>query len=77
MAILTGLPARRPGMVSSGCGDADEIVLIACAGVHRHSCLAKEDPDNDASACMITGGTGSLHERRPMRPNQTHSVSLL
>jgi len=24
-----------------------------------------------------SGGTGSLHERRPMRGNQTHSVSLL
>ena len=40
--------------------------LCRCA---RHSCLAKEDPDNDASTCCYyaAGGTGSLHERWPMR----------
>ena len=40
--------------------------LCRCA---RHSCLAKEDPDNDASTrCFYAAGrTGTLHERWPMR----------
>lgn len=39
------------------------------AGVHQHSCLAKEDPDNGASSFGRTTSRrrGSLHERSPMR----------
>jgi len=28
-------------------------ILHRSASVHRHSCLAKEDPDNDASNCCF------------------------
>lgn len=53
-------------MVSLGYGDAHEIELIAYAGVHQHSCLAKEDPDNGAFTWFSREG-GALHERWPLR----------
>jgi hypothetical protein len=40
---------------SPGYGDAEEMNSNAWAGVHRHSCLAKEDPDNDASPFLGNG----------------------
>ena len=57
------------GLFFTRIGYAQGIHSHCSAGVHRHSCLAKEDPDNSASSFgpKTARRRGSLHERSPMR----------
>ncbi|MEI7648708.1 MAG: hypothetical protein WCJ47_03245 [Methanomicrobiales archaeon] len=51
-------------------------LMPVCTGipVSRKKILTMAHP---SAVIVAADGTGSLHERRPMRPDQTHSVSLL
>jgi hypothetical protein len=48
------ITARLAGIVRPGYGDAGENNSPRCR-MHRHSCLAKEDPDNGASILPMKG----------------------
>jgi hypothetical protein len=61
-------------------GDAIRVHTLIDAPVSRHTSLAKEDPDRNASArCTYCGRAKGLVflKRWPTRGRQTHSVSQL